>query len=1074
MRRRFKIDFAKSLITILVLGLSNPLAAGLGNVNAEEVSSSEDGYSWVNTGLLTDGDFEQSLDDWEIVLDDTAEDAGTTIKVDKWASNNTSSIFNIWNNDADSRSVSLTKTITLPKGNYKLGFIQEGAEGVSGLSVLLGDKEVTCPATNGWDIWSDEIFTPVLTVEDEIEVKLGISGEITPGYWGDFDDIILYSYEEVEKEVRAFDYDTTPVSIEPVESDLVAEKVDGLANGFITGFDLSSYLSIRKSGATYKDFDGNELTDSEFFNLLKDNGVNYVRLRVWVDPTDGAGNYYGGGNCDVKTAAEIGKYATDAGMRVLVDFHYSDFWTDPGKQTAPKLWKELKLEEKAETLKKWTETSLQELIDSGVDVGMVQIGNETTTGFCGEKTRVNMCTLFKAGSEGVQAIEKANDKKIMIAIHLTNPDSIDYVGYAKDLDTNGVIYDVFATSYYPYWHGTLDNLKTKLSAVAEKYNKYVMVAETSYVRTIEDGDGWENTESEKKLTTDDFPYEISEQGQVNHFRNVISTISSIDNNKGIGVFWWEPAWIPVNNYAGTTDKEAVLENNKAIWEKYGSGWATSAAADYDKNVGEWYGGSAVDNESVFDFDGKALESLKLFNLIRGGSTATNGLSKIYDASAAFEEGEDIILPEKVGVLYKDGTKDEAKVKWDKEDISLVEKSGVGNYTVKGIATYNDLEFDVICKVEITIQNLIREKNYGFEDGDKEWKFTGSADKNRITNEESNQRTGSYNYHFYDGSDFTCGIEQSIKLSRGIYKYGGYIQGGDCGDTADIYIYAKTKDNEYKKSAVLTGWNEWKNPEITDIVISEDDTELSIGLNITAAGGGWGSADDFYLYRVGDAPEVTPTTTPTPSSAPTSAPTSSLTPTPAVSPTITPVTDPTITPTAKPTVKPSEDPTVTPTAAPTETKEKNQPAEKGTVIKYKNSGNSYVVTSSDVKNPTVSYKKPKNKKVTKVIVPKNIVYGGITYKVAAIDSNAFSGCKKLKKVTVGSNVTSIKKNAFKGCTKLKTINIKSKVLKSVGRNAIKGINKKAVIKVPSSKLKAYKKLFKTGKGLKKTMKFKKNS
>ena len=179
----------------------------------------------------------------------------------------------------------------------------------------------------------------------------------------------------------------------------------------------------------------------------------------------------GGGNNDIETAKKIGTWATKAGMRVLIDFHYSDFWADPSKQRAPKEWEDLSVDEKAVALRMYTEDSLNALIDAGVDVGMVQIGNETTTGFCGEKEWEDMCTLFKAGSEAVRGI----DKDILIAIHFTNPEKAGLQsGYAANLASygdEGVSYDVFASSYYPFWHGSLGNLKSVLSVIATTYGK---------------------------------------------------------------------------------------------------------------------------------------------------------------------------------------------------------------------------------------------------------------------------------------------------------------------------------------------------------------------------------------------------------------------------------------------------------------------------------------------------------------------------------------------------------------------------------------------------------------------------
>ena len=550
---------------------------------------------------LQNGDFESGLDYWT---------AGAAFSVKKGEGKNTGNLLNVW--DDNKGDVSISQTFkTEEAGDYYLSYDYIGNDGDSGLDIFVNDTKLDDITATGWGdgTWSSKELTGVtVSLEEGQTVTITISG--TFAQWVALDNIALTKVEETPEPVveRSFELDDTPCTGTAATSEIYVEPV-ALTNGFITGADISSYLSIVNSGATYKDAAGNVLDGAGFFGLLKSSGVNYVRIRVWNDPTDGNGHGYGGGNCDIEAAKVMGKLATDAGLRVLVDFHCSDFWTDPGKQNAPKAWADKSLDQKAEALRNYIQTSIEALIDAGVDVGMVQVGNETTSGFCGESNMTNMCTLFKAGSEGVMAAEESKSVHIMIAIHLTNPEKGNFSNYAKSLKDNGVTYDVFATSYYPYWHGTLENLKTQLNTVATTYGKYVMVAETSYVRTLEDGDGHDNTIS----SGEGLPYEVSEQGQVTHIRNVIDAVKGVSDSKGIGVFWWEPAWIPVGNVAAAEDPETVKVSNKLKWEEFGSGWAASYAGDYDSGAKQWYGGSAVDNESWFDFDGRALESINVYN-----------------------------------------------------------------------------------------------------------------------------------------------------------------------------------------------------------------------------------------------------------------------------------------------------------------------------------------------------------------------------------------------------------------------------------------------------------------------------
>ena len=118
----------------------------------------------------------------------------------------------------------------------------------------------------------------------------------------------------------------------------------------------------------------------------------------------------GGGNNDLAKAKKIGKWATDAGMKVLIDFHYSDFWADPGKQKAPKAWAGYTIDQKVTAVSDYTTASITELLDAGVDVGMVQVGNETNNGVCGESTWENMCRIFDAGADAVHAAGEQKER----------------------------------------------------------------------------------------------------------------------------------------------------------------------------------------------------------------------------------------------------------------------------------------------------------------------------------------------------------------------------------------------------------------------------------------------------------------------------------------------------------------------------------------------------------------------------------------------------------------------------------------------------------------------------------------
>ena len=352
--------------------------------------------------------------------------------------------------------------------------------------------------------------------------------------------------------------------------------IPGLSKDFIGGMDVSSVMSLEESGVTFKNAQGKV---EDIFTLLHESGVSYIRLRVWNDPFTAGGQGYGGGNVGVARAIGMGKRATKAGMKVLVDFHYSDFWADPSKQQAPKVWKSFAGDptKTAQAVYDYTTKSLTQFKQAGVDVGMVQVGNETNNGIAGVTGWTNMAQVFNAGSKAVRRV-LPNAK---VVLHFTSPEQAgNYATNAKALNDNHVDYDVFASSYYPFWHGTTQNLTAVLKQVASTYKKQVMVAETSWAYTLADGDGDSNTVPDKVTQESLGQYDISPQGQADEVRAVAQAVQNVGDNNGdgqndgIGVFYWDPAWIPVGT-GGKANQKLV-----DLWTQYGGGWATQAAGEY--------------------------------------------------------------------------------------------------------------------------------------------------------------------------------------------------------------------------------------------------------------------------------------------------------------------------------------------------------------------------------------------------------------------------------------------------------------------------------------------------------------
>lgn len=624
----------------------------------------------------------------------------------------------------------------------------------------------------------------------------------------------------------------------PVTSDsLYVQQVSGLTDDFIMGMDASCVPALEESGVKYYDHAGAE---KDVYQILSENGINYIRVRIWNDPFDSNGNGYGGGNCDIENAIAIGKRATKHGMKLLVNFHYSDFWADPGKQMVPKAWKSMNIDQKSDALYAYTKECLQKLVDAGVNIGMVQVGNETNGAFCGESSSAlggwkKITQLMNAGAKAVREV----CPNALVAIHFANPEKTDnYESYGKNLSYYQVDYDVFASSYYPYWHGTLDNLANVLSKIATTYNKKVMVAETSYAYTTADTDFSGNTIGEDGGIVKSYPFTV--QGQANHIRDVIDTVANKTIN-GIGVFYWEGTWISVGGES--------YEENSALWQKYGSGWASSYAAGYDPDdAGKWYGGCAVENQALFDENGKALESLKVFSLVRNGNQAENKADAIEDSSLIFDLNQPIVLPETVNAIMCDNSKQAIPVTWHDVDTSAMESGGAGKYTIEGTAG----GMTARCYISVVHYNYLQ--NWSFEEGETGWTATAlkTFDQLNVEDKVTDSITGTKHYHFWgaaaDCVEFT--LEQQVEnLKTGSYNYSISIMGGDGGET-EIYSYVKINGQVVMTAPTqITVYNEWHTATISDIPYTEGDG-ISVGIYVKCAGpNAWGKIDDAALNAV---------------------------------------------------------------------------------------------------------------------------------------------------------------------------------------------------------------------------------
>ena len=695
-----------------------------------------------------------------------------------------------------------------------------GMKTIEDLSLLI--NEVSVLSAEGYTSESFALLTEKLTIAKALSENNDVF-EITAAY----------------EELLAAKNNLVPNTV--VQDEINVPTLN-LPEGFVKGVDVSSYLALKASGVKYYDYKGKELDDAGFFRFLKDCGVNYVRIRVWNNPYDENNNGFGGGNNDLAKAVTMGKLATDAGMRVMIDFHYSDFWTDPGKQKSPRAWEGMSIEDKATALYDFTKSSLQTLKDSGVDVGMVQVGNETNNGIAGETDFTNMCRLFSSGSKAVREVFSS----AKVVLHFTDPGKVDYSTVASKLNDNNVDYDVFASSYYPFWHGSLDNLKANLNKVATNYNKEVIVAETSYLVTDEDYDGHENYAPKSGQS---LPYTSSVQGQVDSVTDIMKTVSEVDSGKGIGVMYWEPAWIGVGNAYNDDGSlsEEKLAANRTLWERDGSGWASSYSAAYDPDdAGKWYGGCAVDNQGMFDNTGHPLASLRLFGLVGTGATAERkALSVTKSQRKEYAINAKVDYPETVTVFFNDRTTENVTVEWSEDAKDKVITSKSGTYTVNGTVTVGDQVFSTEYIIVIMPENLIAQGSFDGETGDIN--ITYNTDNTGYTDYTTQDALEGKCLHFWSESamDFTVSTEVEAK-TKGYYYSTVALQGGVDEDAKISLSISNGSDSSTDSDKTFMGWCSWQSPKTDMIYVDKGDT-IKVSLNIKASPNSWGTIDNLTLY-----------------------------------------------------------------------------------------------------------------------------------------------------------------------------------------------------------------------------------
>jgi arabinogalactan endo-1,4-beta-galactosidase len=331
----------------------------------------------------------------------------------------------------------------------------------------------------------------------------------------------------------------------------------------IIGHDLSFAVQEAAAGATYTDRGRAKLPE----RILADHGANWVRLRLWVDPP--------AGYSDLPGVLAMARRAKAAGMRLLLDPHYSDFWADPQKQPIPASWPQ-DLPSLAQKVHDYTRDVLNALAAQGTPAQMLQLGNEIRNGMLWPTGQLDgsqaqwdaLGTLLRAAAAGARDADGPTPR---LVVHFDQGGDNAYSRWFYDnIVAQHVPLDVIGLSYYPFWHGTLSQLRANVDDLAQRYDRDVAIVETQYGWTLDNGDSENNFLWTTDLLLPGYP--ATPNGQLGFTSDLLSIMAAVPDGRGLGVFYWEPEWIP------------------------GVGWQPGA-------------GTPNDNLTLFDFSGRALPAV---------------------------------------------------------------------------------------------------------------------------------------------------------------------------------------------------------------------------------------------------------------------------------------------------------------------------------------------------------------------------------------------------------------------------------------------------------------------------------
>ncbi len=611
-------------------------------------------------------------------------------------------------------------------------------------------------------------------------------------------------------------------------STISVSGIEGIDDDYIMGVDVSSILEVEAAGGVFYDTDG---TEKDIFEILAAHGITCVRIRLWNDPFDEDGNSFGGGGNDLATDLEIAQRAVAAGLSICLDFHYSDFWADPSKQTIPREWADYSAEELRQVVYDYTYEVLQAFDEVGCLPIMVQTGNEINNGMmypAGSSATYEAIYLASA----MKAV-KAIDENILTVVHLANGATYSTIsGIIDQLESLDVNFDVIGLSYYSYWHGSMEDFADCVTQLDANYDYKICVMEYSYGYTDDS-----NEYTANQISSDDEEsggYKVSVQGQASYIHDVNEVVASVES--GIGSFYWEPAWLPLE----------------------GTSWATTYAHSYLEEQGDGGGEGTVSwaNQALFDFNGYALDSLYAYDMIRSSNVAEEEILEIntdLSCEVDISNADGLALPTTTTAYTSLERWTQLAITWSEESIAAITK--VGTYIINGTVECGGSTYDVTADVTAYNDYL---KNGSFDDdtitGDVKdfanitaWDMTGTTSSFRV--ESKNARTGSANLNIWCSSSYENELSQTIaNCDAGTYTFSVYARSAmENYEYPSCTLYVTVGDVTYTEEITWgSSWSDWVQTSI-EFELTED-SDITVGLISSGAASTWAHFDDFTLAK----------------------------------------------------------------------------------------------------------------------------------------------------------------------------------------------------------------------------------